>query len=558
MVELDRQNDSSNQKKQPPPSSNDPLRQLNQFETRSPKQPGNQKQQNQPQTQHHFDWNALQQQLKAWFHQLRNLWEQWSQSPFVERLKENPRLIWIGGGSLVVCLLVIVGIVFASGDDDESKDVIEEFHQAVLDGDKEKLKEMLESDDPDLEIDDAYITKLIDSINKDDKFLLFLLNIMRIQKSLYEGKDQEAVIYFEESLNDIGVPKKIKKEAKEKVKLGELRKLKEQFNIYLKENDGLFSFLGPDYVIGVRPVYIKLSLANKPTKVILDQKPIQLKKGAKEQVIGPLLPRFYVLKATKKYPFAEVTDKEEIFPLINDDNNIHKLEFYFIGTNATFKSEIEGTELFINNQSTKKKVNREGVDFGPVSLDGKLKAHGQFTFPFGTLKSDPQTISEETVDITPNPFSNEKVKQEVIKRINDYAKEVVEAQKKKDGTLFTSLDDNLKSKWVNDMAEEREYSTSYRGEAIKTVIAVKDVTITKSEEGDTYKIKVPVKYHWRERKYGAFDTGNEPLEEKVEESYTWLIYNHKQKRWEISELNPIYFSEDLFNDSSAITTDFKS
>ena len=540
MVELDKQNDSSNRKNQPPQLSDDPLRQLNQFETRRPKQPGNQNQQNQPQAQHNVDWSALQQQLKDWFHQLRNLWEQqWSQSPLFEKLRENPRLIWIAGVSLVVCLLV-VGVLFASSDD-ESEDVVEEFHQAVLDGDKEKLKDLLESDEPDLKVDDAYLTKLIDTFDENERILSFTTDIMRAQKRLYEGKEQEAVIFLQDYM-------------REEPNIHDIRKLAKESRIYLKENDGLFSFFGPDYVIGLRPTYFKLSLTNAPTQITLDQKPLQLKKGAKEWVIGPLLPRKYELKAVKKYPFAEVVDQQE-FDGFKEKPHV-TITFRLKGTNATFKSEIEGTELFINNQSTKKKVNREGVDFGPVSLDGTLKAHGQFTFPFGTLKSDPKSISSDIVDITPNPFSDEKVKQEVIKRINDYAREVVEAQKKKDGTLFTSLDDNLKSKWVNDMAEEREYNTTYKGEAIKTVIAVKDVMITKSEEGDTYKIKVPVQYHWGEREYNRFDTGSEPLEENVEESYTWLTYNHKKKRWEISERNPIFFSEDLFKDSSVITTEF--
>lgn len=538
-----KQNDSSNRKNQPPQSSDDPLRQLNQFQTNHPKQPGNHNQGKQPQAQNNFNENPFQQQLKVWLNQLRDLWAKWIQSPIFERLKENPRLVWIAGGGLVICLLVIVGIAFASGND-ESEDVVEEFHQAVLDGDKEKLKDLLESDEPNLEIDDAFLTKFIDSLDENDKYLSFTTDFMRAQKSLYEGKELEAVVYLQEYM-------------REEPKIHDIRKIAKESRIYLKENDGLFSFFGPDYVIGLRPTYIKLSLTSGPTQITLDQKPIQLKKGAKEHVIGPLLPRKYELMATKKYPFAVVEDQQEFDGF--KDKPYRTITFDLKGTMVTFKSEIEGTELFINNQSTKKKVTEDGTDFGPVSLEAKLKAYGQFTFPFGTLKSDPVSITSDSVDITPNPFSNEKVKQEVIKRINDYAKEVVEVQKKKDGTLFTALDDNLKNKWINDMADKREYNADnvYKGEAIKTVIAVKNVTITKSTEADTYKIKVPVQYHWREREYRKYDTGNEPLEENIDENYTWLTYNHKSKKWEISELNPIFFGDDLFKDSSVVTTNFK-
>ena len=556
---MDKQNNnnSSNENNHHQHPPDDPLRQLNQFQqTNQPAQPGQNNLKQPPSKPNgQNEKNQFQEQLSIWLNQLKNWWGEFSQKPFIEKLKEHQKWVWVVGGVLAACLLIWI-VVSASGDE---SDVINEFEMALLDGDKEKLKDLVESEDSDLEVDDAYLTKLIQFSSENERFLPSVLAFLKAQKSLYEEKEDEIISHFGELDERFGenLNKEFNKNEQKAKK--EIRKLLlgDYLKIYLKKNNFLYSLFGPDYVIGLRPSYFKVSLTNGPTQLKIDNKPVELKKGAKEQKIGPFLPGNYKLKAIKKYPFAEVVDEREVVLYMNE-NSTEPVEFVFIGDKATFQSDIEGTELFINNQSTKTKVGKDGKEFGPVQTDGKLKAYGQFKFPWGTLKSNPVPISNDKIDITPNPFSDNQVKTEVIKRINDYAKEKVEVQKKKDGTLFTSLDEEQKKKWINDMADKREYSSDhvYKGEAIKTVIAVKKAIITESDDADTYKIKVPVQFHWREREYTSFDNGDEPLEEKVEELYTWLTYNNQEKRWEISEFSPLFFGDDLFKDSSVVTTNF--
>lgn len=531
----------SNRNNQP---LDDPLGQLNRFHqniqpnqpaNHTPNQSGNNHQEKHPSKP--TDQNEK--RLKSW-------WEEWRQTPFVQTLRENKKWLWIVGGALAACVCLLL-MIFAMND---STDVIEEFEMAIVDEDKEKLKDLLESDDSSLEIDDAFLEKLLEYSSENDWFVDLITRILRGQKSIYEEDDEKFDYYISPIFGKI-----------ESFDKGELTKKlfmdeTSDFKIYLKENTGISRIFGPDYVIGVRPTYIKISLSDSPTQVLIDEKPVELKKGAKEQIIGPYLPGEYTIKAAKKYPFALVIDEKEV-NLFSEKQTV-SVEFDLTGEKVTFESDIEGTELLIDNQSTKTTVGQDGKEFGPVSTDGDSKAVGQFTSSWGTIKSDPIPISTGKVNITPNPLSNPQIKAEVVKRINDYAKERVEAQKKKDGTLFTSLDENLKSRWINNMADRREYRDNvYKGEAVKTVIAVKKATITESDKSDTFKIKVPVQFHWRERNYGAWDDGDEPLVEAIKERYTWLTYNSKEKRWEISELNPIFFSQDLFKDSSVVTTNFK-
>lgn len=533
MVLLDKENNQSNHSN---PKNNretsDPLGQLNQFHQNINS--------NSPRANRNGENDQGQQQengFQKWINQLKSGWSKLLELPIVEKFKENPKWLWISGGAIACFLLLIMVLVAFSG----SSDIVEDFETAMLEEDQERLKDLLVSERSELEIDDKFVTKLIEYSKESDRFLSDMVLFLNAQKNIYEENEIEANAFMSEYLLS-------------KNDLFSISKLN------LKENSSLF---GPDYVISVSPTYIKVSSSVEPTQITLDGEPIEVKKGSKEHLIGPILPGKYTVEASKKYPFSEVIDKDEV-DLLKPDIKGKKtatVEFDLVGDEVTFKSEIEGTELFINEKSTGKKVGRRGIDFGPVSTNGSLKAYGQFQFPWGILKSDPVPVEKGLggVDITPNPLSDSKTKDEVIKVINKYSQEVVEAQEKRDGTLFTTLDEKQKNDWINEMQHKKEYQSKryYRGKAIKTVIAVKRATITQGEDADTYKIKVPVQYHRHEREYNQFDKGDEPLKEKISDQYTWLTYNHKEKKWEISGLAPIFFAQDLFKDSSVVTIDFE-
>src|SRR5690606_26186696 len=114
-------------------------------------------------------------------------------------------------------------------------------------------------------------------------------------------------------------------------------------------------------------------------------------------------------------------------------------------------------------------------------------------------------------------------KKEVVQTINKYAEEYVEVQEKRDGNLFTTLDERQKKSWINDMNEKREFTNIYyKGKAVKTIIAVKEGTIKKDDSADVYKIRVPVQFHRRERTYVRSETGDEPLKEETHNVYMTL------------------------------------
>lgn len=176
------------------------------------------------------------------------------------------------------------------------------------------------------------------------------------------------------------------------------------------------------------------------------------------------------------------------------------------------------------------------------------------------MKSAETVIKEphSRFDITPNPFSNAGIKKQLIQTINTYAQERVKAMKQVSTEQYTTIDAQYKSILEDDFEGKRKYNSDeeYKGEAIQTVIAVHKGHITFSQSANDFMIQVPVRFHYREKTYGRFDRKDQPLEEKNEEAYVWLRFDEKQKKWLITRLDTIFYSDDLFRDPSCVTTKF--
>lgn len=517
-------------------SEMDPLGQLNQFhQTTQPNQVNSaQNKTDQQTTASQNSPNKKESPMEIAIEKLIVWWGMLRQSSIMKKLIVHRKLALITSGVVFACLLVlIIGISLSSS----SEDLVTEFEKAMIEEDMDTLKDVMVSDHSSIEINDDFVTKLINQGKEDDDFLSDTVSLLHAQKSIYDEKLFEASAY----MSDHNLTK---------------QELLNTGNLYIKKEDGWF---GTDYVIGVRPVYIKITTSSEPTELKIDGKKINLKKGAREQLYGPILPGKYKIEATKKYPFSLVVDEDEV-NLFDKKERTARIHMELEGSTVSFKSQLEGTELFINNQSTKQKVGTRSTEFGPVSTNGTLKAYGQLQLPWGTLKSDPIPIEDSYggIDITPNPFSSERVKNDIIKVINNYAKEIVTAQVQQNANLFTSLDEKSKKEWANDFADQKEYQSKsyYKGQALKTLIAVKGATLSEGESANVYKVKVPVQFHRRERNYSRFDSGNEPLEEVVKDSYVSLIYNDQSKKWEITSIDSMFFSGDTFKDASVVTTNY--
>lgn len=516
-------------------SENDPLKQLHQFyQSTQPNQPihANSNQKNSRNSQQQEGENMFQKSLEKMKLWLQNM----SALPIMDSILKYHKWLLIGIG---IVLFGLIGWIIIANTSEAPEDLIAEFEKAMIEEDKDVLEELIVSDHSQLEIDDVFLNKLIQHGKEDEDFLTGTILLLNAQKDVHT-QEQSKVI--SEILSKSNITKT------ELLNMG---------SIYLKQEEGLF---GTKYDIAVRPSYIKIEFSTDPTTVKIDGKLIKTKKGSKVHLHGPILPGKYQVQVTKKYPFSDVVVEKDVN--LFEGGRTETVTMNLTGETVKFASDVEGTQLFINNRSTQQQVGSDGVEFGPISTNGSLKAHGEFTFPWGKIKSHPIAIDGNSYryDITPKPFTNPKVKNAIIKVINEYSRQYVAAKAKRDANVFTTLDEKLKQEWARDFADQKEFISNeyYKGQAIKTVVATKGVTISKVDNSDAYKVKVPVQFHRQERTYHIDnDSGDEPLKEKINDTYVWMIYNTKTQKWEITDINSMFVSQGRFTDSQAITTNFQ-
>lgn len=427
-------------------------------------------------------------------------------------------------GLILLVILLVGGAVGVILDYKKSPvEVVEEFQKAIISRDVEKLQKLVQSNHVQLSFGPREANDLIRFAQEEDDFLI-MLNALYSQASALESESVASV------------PKE------------QLMK----YPYYLGQKSG---FLGKTYTIRVLPRYLVIHADQPGAIVTLDGKKVMMK--GKETKVGPFLPKVMKLKGVKKSPFSIVEDEQEV-NLIHSSKEVVNEYLHLQGKKIKITSELPGTEILINGRKIGKQVGKEGFEFGPVSLNGQFKLSGQKKVPWGILKSKEQVIKEPLLkfDITPNPFLDATTKKQLIQTINTYARERVEAMKQVSTQPYTTIDELYKSKLEDDFENKRKYNSDeqYKGEAIKTVIDVKEGFVTLAHKTDQLKVIVPVRFHYRERTYDRTVRKDEPLKENNEEAYVWLIYDEKQKKWLISALNTIFYSGDLFRDPSCVIT----
>jgi uncharacterized membrane protein YvbJ len=448
------------------------------------------------------------------------------------RTKDILRQIWayrLKIGLIFLVILFVGGVLgWAIGYHKTPDEAVEEFEEAVMNKDVEKLLEMVEPRDQQLSFGPREANDLITYAHEDGDFFNAHDGVMRLLKA------QAAA--FQSGSEHIFADKNL------------------QGPFYLRKKSGL---LGETYTIGAHSYYLVIHVDQPGAVVTLDDQKMTIQ--GEEKKIGPLLPKKMHLKGVKRTAYSMVQDEQEV-NLIDSYYNVVDEYLHLQGQEINITSEVPGTEVLINGKKIGKQVGTDILKFGPISLNGQFKISGQKKVPWGTIKSAETVINEKQAkfDITPNPFLDTATKKQLIQTINTYAKERVEAMKQVSTKPYTTIDPQYKSKLEDDFKSKREFNSDeqYKGEAVQTVIAVHQGRVTFAQDANLLKIQVPVQFLFRERIYDQTDRKDEPLEENHEESYVWLIYDEKQKKWLITGLDTIYFSDDLFRDPSCVITKF--
>ncbi len=430
--------------------------------------------------------------------------------------------------------IVIVALIFLfTGSKASPTELVDEFRETVENRDAKGLVKLVEvGDNVQWDVDDAQ--SIIEYLQEDDDDFSEQIALLYAQASYYDTDGQVHNRYTElfpgESITHVGP-------------------------FYLTK---VKKFIGEKYELRARGYTLTVQ-ADKDAKVTLKDEEIKFKDEA-EKEIGQFGPGVYTIKAEKKYEYTTV-ENETTVTLFEPEDFERTATLDLTGETVTVTSNMPNTALLVNGK--KVDVTIEGsAEFGPV-VDG-LELEGEAELPWGTVKSPKVTIGDEsenanhgTLNITPNPASDKKVQDVLVKTINDFYKSTINAKVKQDEKLLKNMSDNLKKDYVTtiDRYKNDSYNRHFKGEALGTRIDFSRVDYEYGSGGN-HLIKVPVELHEKTEEVVFSEKG---VENKYFERMIVLQYVEKDKNWIVNEVGGDHSRNvnDYMTSDAVVKTTFK-
>ncbi|MGM0924631.1 MAG: TcaA 3rd/4th domain-containing protein, partial [Bacillota bacterium] len=443
---------------------------------------------------------------------------------------------------VILALFLIIGIAVTSYvyfSRPSGEEVVNQFEAAVNQGDIDTLEGLIKAN-KDMKLTKQNLEQLVAYAKDEPSYLKESVFIMKAQAAIKE-KDKDA-----KSQNPIF----------EVATEGEILNAGDY---YIAKEDGLFS----SYKIHPRPYSLTVTADQADSIIKVNNKEVLTTKESNlEATLKNLPPGTYTVSGTKEYEFAKLDTSEEV-NLFDESKREKSVSLDLTGEKISIESSVEGISVFVNGKDTGKKaaVTEEGLFgtkkddaalFGPFSTDGSIEVHGEATFPWGVAKSEAQKIQEDTrsLDVTPDPFADSKIKDQVVNTINTFAKQHIESFVKQDAGVITTATDSIIKEHANDIQFDKSNEHYWKGEALGTKIDIEKATLSTVE--DQHQVIIPVEFHYNQKEYIKGFTDNEPLEEVIESASVVLTYNDQSTQWLVSEIQSDYFNSGEFNGKDVI------
>ena len=269
-------------------------------------------------------------------------------------------------------------------------------------------------------------------------------------------------------------------EDKIKKLINELRKNGEYGNFEIKSKQGLFY---KRYYIALDTVEVEFTTNTKDIKVEFEDKKFNLQDVAQFDVI----PGIYNLKYTYETQFGYICNDINI-SILEDK----KVELKIDGNYVTLYSNFDDAKVLINNENTGL-LAKEIKNFGPIPKEKDIVIKLQREFPWGTIESDEENISNQEYIKLDISMVNDELINIVSKDINGFYESVFEGLNKRNKENIINCTDSVRDSVYNYINEKTLlFSNNYE-------IADMNVEIEKSDfkyEDSVYKASVVTKVNY--------------------------------------------------------------
>ena len=286
-------------------------------------------------------------------------------------------------------------------------------------------------------------------------------------------------------------------EDKIKKLINELRKNGEYGNFEIKSKQGLFY---KRYYIALDTVEVEFTTNTKDIKVEFEDKKFNLQDVAQFDVI----PGIYNVKYTYETQFGDICNDINI-SILEDK----KVELKIDGNYVTLYSNFDDAKVLINNENTGL-LAKEIKNFGPIPKEKDIVIKLQREFPWGTIESDEENISNQEYIKLDISMVNDELINIVSKDINGFYESVFEGLNKRNKENIINCTESVRDSVYNYINEKTLlFSNNYE-------IADMNVEIEKSDfkyEDSVYKASVVTKvnYNIYKKILPFFKTYNESL-----------------------------------------------
>lgn len=241
--------------------------------------------------------------------------------------------------------------------------------------------------------------------------------------------------------------------------------------------------------------------------------------------LGTFPPGVHNVKAVLDSEFMELeveTDVELFYENYAD--------LWFNISYTEIDSSISGADIFINGENTGASVPAEGEYFGPLLLDGSLTMHLEKETPFGTIESRPRAVDSEYLSFS-FTLSDEDA-EAVFESVNEFLHNWKEAKISRSMSTVQNAGPSLREQLTRTINSMNRNNQLYIGSLLSTSFDLDSLVVY--EQDGKWQTYVTTAENWKEADYYSGYTPN-IYDELYNITYD-LIYDEDAEMWLISSM----------------------
>ncbi|WP_042222020.1 zinc ribbon domain-containing protein [Oceanobacillus manasiensis] len=405
-----------------------------------------------------------------------------------KKLNKKTKIMLFSSAALI---LLLIGAYVVGNTMTSPKHVLNEFRSAIQDEDAEKLAALLTADNDELEITEASVKGMIQHYQSKTNEFKVLMNHLEYQAG------------------------------------GEV----DQYGMYALDlqKDGKKFLLFDDYQLIVNPVYVEVATNYKDTDIIVNDEVITTADSENfRQEIGPFLPGELTITAALDTGFFNLERDQTV---VGEPSFPSYVDLYLEGDNVTFDlmmkgyDELSSVQLFVNGVDTGMDLTKD-ERVGPLLTDGSMHVSFEADFPWGTVRTNDQPLTERYMEF--NFGDSDEFKQQIQDVLMTYNEEFGEVYSTANPDSLTTAVPDLKERIVEEAAYNLENDIVYSGAFHGMDFYQDSFELEKSYEG-FWELTVDTITYYEEAMY---EKGSETEMEQIDDETRYhLAYDQQQEIW---------------------------